>query len=69
MFNGDERPQVIAEVAETFWEALAGRLEAAEPPPHEVLCQRLARSRYIGMLAFSSWALATSEIPLATVNK
>src|SRR5207249_11871881 len=52
VFNGDERPQVIAEVAETFGEALARRLEAADPPPHEVMCRRLGRSPYVGMLAF-----------------
>ncbi|MDQ6672345.1 MAG: hypothetical protein M3069_16635 [Chloroflexota bacterium] len=64
VFDGDERAQVIAEVAETFGEELAGRLEAADPPPHEVLCQRLARSRYVGMLAFSSWALGDVRNPL-----
>ena len=53
VFDGDERAQVIAEVAETFGEALAGRLEAAEPPAHQLLRHRLARSPYYGMLAFS----------------
>jgi hypothetical protein len=64
VFNGDERAQVIAEVAETFGEALAGRLEAAEPPAHQLLCHRLARSPYFGMLAFSSWALGDVRNPL-----
>src|SRR5438876_10159160 len=35
VFNGDERSEVIAEVAEAFGEALASRLEAAEPPAHQ----------------------------------
>ena len=64
VFDGDERAQVIAEVAETFGEALAGRLEAAEPPAHQVLRHRLARSPYYGMLAFSSWALGDVRNPL-----
>jgi len=64
VFDGDERSEVIAEVAETFGDALAGRLEAADPPPHEVLGHRLARSPYVGMLAFSSWALGDVRNPL-----
>jgi hypothetical protein len=32
VFDGDERSEVIAEVAEAFGDALAGRLEAADPP-------------------------------------
>lgn len=57
VFNGDERSEVIAEVAETFGEALANRLAAADPPPHHVLCRRLARSPYLGVVAFSRWAV------------
>jgi hypothetical protein len=64
VFNDDERSEVIAEVAEGFGEALARRLEAAAPPPHEVLCHRLARSPYVGMLAFSCWALGDVRNPL-----
>jgi hypothetical protein len=65
VFDGDERAQVIAEVAETFGEALAGRLEAAAgPPAHQLLRHRLARSPYYGMLAFSSWALGDVRNPL-----
>jgi hypothetical protein len=57
VFNGDERSEVIAEVAEAFGEALASRLEAADPPAHHILCRRLARSPYLGIVAFSRWAL------------
>ena len=57
VFNGDERSEVIAEVAEAFGEALASRLEAADPPAHHILCRRLARSPYLGVVAFSRWAL------------
>lgn len=57
VFNDDERSQVTVEVAETFGTALADRLEAADPPAHQVLCRRLARSRYVGLVAFSRWAL------------
>ena len=46
VFNGDERADVIAEVAETFGDALSRRLEAADPPTHEILSRRLARSPY-----------------------
>jgi len=47
----------MAEVAETFGAELASRLEAADPPAHQILCRRLARSRYLGVVAFSRWAL------------
>jgi len=57
VFNDDERPQLIAEVTETFGEGLADRLEATDPPAHQVLCRRLARSPYVGVVAFSRWAL------------
>jgi len=57
VFNDDERSQLIAEVTETFGEALADRLEATDPPAHHVLCRRLARSPYVGVVAFSRWAL------------
>jgi hypothetical protein len=64
VFNGDERSQVVAEVAGTFGEALAGRLEAANPPAHQILCRRLARTPYAGMLAFSRWALGDISNPV-----
>jgi len=57
VFNDDERFQVIAEVAEAFGKALADRLEAVDPPAHHILCRRLARTRYVGLVAFSRWAL------------
>jgi hypothetical protein len=57
VFNGDERSELIAEVAETFGAVLASRLEAADPPAHQILCRRLARSPYLGVVAFSRWAL------------
>ncbi len=57
VFHHDERPQLIAEVTETFGEALADRLEATDPPAHQVLCRRLVRSPYVGVVAFSRWAL------------
>ena len=53
VFNDDERSQVIAEVAHTFGKALAHRLAAVDPPAHHILCRRLARTRYIGLVAFS----------------
>ena len=57
VFFADDRAAVIAEVAEAFGPPLADRLEAAEPPPHRVLCRRLDRSPYAGLAAFSRWAL------------
>jgi hypothetical protein len=57
VFNDDERSQVIAEVAHTFGKALAHRLAAVDPPAHHILCRRLARTRYIGLVAFSRWTL------------
>jgi hypothetical protein len=68
VFNDDERHQVIAEVAETFGKALADRLEAAEPPAHHVLCRRLARTRYVGLVAFSRWALGDVPTKNGTLN-
>lgn len=56
VFNDDERSQLIVELAETFGNPLADRLEAADPPAHQVLCRRLARSRYVGLVRFSRWA-------------
>jgi hypothetical protein len=56
-FDRDDRSQVIAEVAQAFGEQLADRLEATDPPEHAVLCRRLARSPYRGLVAFSCWAL------------
>jgi len=68
-FSGDERSEVIAEVAETFGKAVANRLETADPPPHYVLCTRLARSPYVGVVAFSRWALgSTSAIMMLLAN-
>ena len=57
VFNDDERSQVIAEVAQTFGKALADRLAAVDPPAHHILCRRLARTPYVGVVAFSRWAL------------
>ena len=57
VFNDDERSQVIAEVAQTFGKALAHRLAAVDPPAHHILCRRLARTPYVGVVAFSRWAL------------
>ena len=51
------RPAVLAEVADAFGPALADRLESAQPPPHELLCRRLAGSPYRGIVTFSRWAL------------
>jgi hypothetical protein len=51
-------------VAETFGPGLADRLEAADPPEHRVLCRRLARSPYSGLVAFSRWALGDVSNPL-----
>jgi hypothetical protein len=64
VFYGDERSQLVAEVAETFGEALADRLEAIDPPAHEVLCRRLTRSPYAGVVAFSRWALGDVSNPV-----
>ena len=36
---------------------LADRVESVQPPPHQLLCRRLARSPYRGIAAFSRWAL------------
>lgn len=52
-----ERAALLAEVAEAFGPALADRLQRVEPPPHQLLCRRLARSPYRGVVAFSRWAL------------
>jgi hypothetical protein len=57
VFAGDERAAVLAEVADAFGSALADRLESVQPPPHQGLCRRLARSGYRGIVAFSRWAL------------
>jgi len=57
IFDGDERSQVIAEVADTFGNHLADRLEGSTPPAHHTLRRRLARSPYVGMVAFGCWAL------------
>jgi len=57
VFNDDERSQVIAEVAQTFGKALADRLATVDPPAHHILCRRLARTPYVGLVAFSRWAL------------
>ncbi len=57
VFNGDERSEVIAEVAAVFGNALADRLAVANPPPHRTLCRRLGRSPFLGIVAFSRWAL------------
>ena len=63
VFNGDERTEVIAEVAETFGAVLGSRLEAADPPAHQILRRRLARSPYLGVVAFSRWARRHLEQP------
>jgi hypothetical protein len=57
VFYGDERSQLIAEVAQAFGETLADRLAAADPPEHHVLRKRLSSSPYFGIVAFSRWAL------------
>ena len=57
VFSGDERTALLAEVADAFGPALAERLESVEPPTHQLLCGRLARSPYAGIVAFSRWAL------------
>jgi hypothetical protein len=57
VFYDDERSQILAQVAETFGEELADRIESVQPPEHQVLCRRLARSPYVGMASFSRWAL------------
>lgn len=57
VFYADERSQVIAEVANAFGPEIADRLESAQPPEHHVLCRRLGRSPYRGLVAFSRWAL------------
>jgi len=64
VFNSDERSQLVAEVAETFGVALSDRLEAIEPPAHEVLCRRLTRSPYTGLVSFSRWALGEVSNPV-----
>lgn len=64
VFLGDERAAVIAEVAEVFGEALAERLEAANPPDHAVLRRRVARTPYVGLYQFSRWALGDVTSPL-----
>ncbi len=57
VFHDDERSQIVAEVAETFGEKLADRIESVQPPEHQILCRRLAPSPYAGMASFSRWAL------------
>jgi hypothetical protein len=64
VFNGDERSEVIAEVADVFGDKLADRLAAADPPPHRILCRRLARSPFLGIVRFSQWALGDVSNPL-----
>jgi hypothetical protein len=64
VFYGDERSQLVADVAETFGEAQADRLAAIDPPAHEVLCRRLTRSPYVGVVAFSRWALGDVSNPV-----
>jgi len=53
----DERSELIAEVADAFGPEIADRLESVQPPEHHVLCRRLSRSPYRGIVAFSRWAL------------
>jgi hypothetical protein len=62
VFYDDERAQILVEVAETFGEQLADRIESAQPPEHQVLCRRLARSPYVGMASFSRWALGDVSV-------
>ncbi len=57
VFWDDQRSELIAEIAGTFGENLADRLDAATPPEHRVLCRRLARSPYASLAAFSRWVL------------
>jgi hypothetical protein len=64
VFYGDERAELIAEVALEFGEALADRLQAADPPRHAVLRRRIARTAYAGVFAFSCWALGSVQNPL-----
>jgi hypothetical protein len=64
VFNGDERSEVIAEVAAVFGNALADRLAVANPPPHRTLCRRLGRSPFLGIVAFSRWALGDVSNPV-----
>ena len=53
VFLADERAAVLAEVTDAFGAALADRLESLQPPPHQLLCRRLARSPYRGVVSFS----------------
>jgi hypothetical protein len=64
VFFGDERAEVISEVADTFGGELADRLQSATPPDHHLLCQRLKRSPYHGIVAFSRWALGDVLNPI-----
>jgi hypothetical protein len=64
VFYGGERTAVIGEVADTFGPELAHRLESVEPPQHQVLCRRLARCPYRGILAFSRWVLGDVVNPI-----
>jgi hypothetical protein len=66
VFNDDERSQVIAKVAQSFGKALAHRLAAVDPPAHHILCRRLTQTPYVGVVAFSRWALGdiSSKNPL-----
>jgi hypothetical protein len=64
VFYGGERTAVIGEVADTFGPELADRLESVQPPEHQVLCRRLARCPYRGIVAFSRWALGDVVNPV-----
>jgi hypothetical protein len=68
VFFDDERSQVIAEVADSFDARLADRLLAAEPPPHEILCRRLGRSPYMGLVAFSRYVLGDVSNPVLALH-
>jgi hypothetical protein len=52
-----ERSQLIDEAAQVFGETLADRVAAADPPVHQTLYRRLARSPYRGVVSFSRWPL------------
>jgi hypothetical protein len=64
-FFADERSEVIAEVADAFGPEIADRLASVQPPEHHVLCRRLNRSPYRGIVAFSRWALG--DVPFNPV--
>ena len=65
VFFGDERAALIAEVAEAFGDKLAERLGHTNPPDHEVLRYRLARTPYVGLYRFSAGRLATPATRLS----